>query len=141
VADAVVGPAEPGLEISEDPVHPREELRRPGRITLAPGAMTVAQVGEGEIPRPAIRPDDRPPVDLGGDEAGQRPARGVRDHLQPDPARRPAADLHRGDDQGLGERLTPTPQAGFRPPTYASATSTSAFKSSRSGRTMARRNF
>lgn len=114
MADAVVGPAEPGLEIAEDPMHAREELRRPGRGALDSGAMPVAQVGEGEIPRPAIRPDDRAPLDLGGDEAGQRPARGVRDHLQPDPARRPAADLHRGDDQSLGEPLTPTPQPGFR---------------------------
>jgi hypothetical protein len=50
VADAVMGSAEPGLEIPKDPMHSREELRRPGRIALDPGGMPVAQVGEGEIP-------------------------------------------------------------------------------------------
>ena len=86
VADAVMGATEPRLEIAKDAVHPGQELPSPGRVPLSAGAMPVPQIAERERRRPPICADDRAPLDVGGHEPGQRPARGVRDDLQADRA-------------------------------------------------------
>src|SRR3546814_7148557 len=49
VHDAVVGAAEPGIEVAKDPVDLRQELRLPFGRALRAGAMAVAHVHERSI--------------------------------------------------------------------------------------------
>lgn len=56
VPDAVVGAAQPGLEVAKDAMDVRQELGGPLGRALGAGAMAVAQLGEGGIRRqPSVR--------------------------------------------------------------------------------------
>jgi hypothetical protein len=58
VADAVVGPAEPGLEVTKDAMDVRQELRRPLGGALRARAMAVAEFRERGIGLPPVRQDE-----------------------------------------------------------------------------------
>ena len=59
LADAVMSAAEPGLEVAEDPVHTRQNLRRPLRVALDLGAVAVTHALERCVASPAVGQDDR----------------------------------------------------------------------------------
>src|SRR3546814_11200326 len=54
VPDAVVGAAEPGLEVAKDPVDMRQELRRPFGSALRSVALVVAHVRGRRLGLPPV---------------------------------------------------------------------------------------
>jgi hypothetical protein len=86
VADTVVGPAKPGLEIAKDAMDVQQELAARSGGALRARAMAVAEFRERSIGLPPVRQDegtgDHGPLH----EACQRTRRSIQDHLEPHPA-------------------------------------------------------
>ncbi len=116
VPDAVVGAAQPGLEVAKDAMDVRQELGGPFGRALGTGAMAVAQLGEGGIRLPAVRQDEGAGGDGAFHEAHQRARRGIRDHVEPHPAGRLPPNFHRADDQRLVQELAAALETGLVTP-------------------------
>lgn len=115
VTDPVVGPPQPGLEISEHTGHPRQQPGRPaGVVSPGSGSMAVAHARQRRVALPTVRPDHRPLFDVDFDEAGQGSRRGVGDDLEPNPPGALPPYLDGRHDQRLVLKGPSTPEAGFR---------------------------
>src|SRR4051794_13345569 len=134
-AHPVVGPLQPGLQVREGPVDAREQLGRVPRVPYGRRPVVVALAQRG-VPLPAVRQHGAARIDRGLDERHRRGRGEVPDHRQPDAARAPAAPTT--IDLPLSRRRPPR-RPSSRPPTYASSTSTTPERRSRSGRSIARR--
>src|SRR5262245_21163015 len=86
VPDAVMGTAEPGLEVSKDAMDMWEQFSGPLGRALSARAVTIAQGGEGGVALPRIRQDEGAGGDGALHEADQRTPGGIWDDLKPDAA-------------------------------------------------------
>ena len=87
LADAVMGAPQPGLEVFEDPMDMREDLRRPLWVILGLRSVTVTHALQRRIAFPPMGKDDCLPLDIRCDEARKGGRGGVENNVEPDPAR------------------------------------------------------
>src|SRR6266851_1010389 len=113
VADTMVGPTEPSLEISKDPMNARQDL--PGALgwALRPRPMAIAHARQRRVGTPTIRQDDRPGLDALLHESRQRAHRGVGHDLEPNSAGGSATHFDRAHNQGLLQELAAPLQTGL----------------------------
>ena len=114
VTDAVVGAAEPGLEVAKDPVDVRQELRSPFGHALRAGAMPEAHARQRRVGAPAIRQDEGAGRDVALDESRQRGSRGIRHDLEAHPAGGLPPHFDRAHNQRLLQELAAPLQACLR---------------------------
>ena len=115
VPDAVVGPAQPRLEIAKHPMDVRQELARPVGWTLSAGAMVVPKIRERGVPLPPVGEEDGAGGDGASHEPRERSCRRIRDDVEPHPAGGPPLNFHGAHDQRLVEQLAAALQAGLGP--------------------------
>ena len=116
MTDAVVGPPQPGLEVSEHPVDSREDSARHSGIgALDACSVAIAHRPKGVVASEAIGEHDRAGRDVRRDKSDQGPRRDVSDHLQANASRGSASDFHRAHNDSLVNDLPSATQASFRP--------------------------
>src|SRR5712691_10891955 len=115
MANAVVGAAEPRLQIAEDAVDAGEDLDRALRVTLCSGSVLVTHARKGRVCAPPIRQHKRTPLDIGFHEPGEGPSRGIGNDLKAYPARGFAADLDRAYDERLFNQFPASSQPRLGP--------------------------
>src|SRR5262249_45919308 len=103
VADAVVGPDEPSLEVPEDPVNARQQLLRAVRRSLKAGPVAGAERAQRGGALPGVGGDARP----GGDHRAHEPRQGAGPPDPPRPGPRAALQPPPGAPP-------PPPPAGWR---------------------------
>jgi hypothetical protein len=118
-AHSVEGAAKPGLEVSEDPVDPRQDLRRSGGVgPLDASVVPYTDGGETPVALESIRSDrgSRGVHDAPNEGAEVVVEGQALDHSEPGTARVVRALLHGSSDEGLVSQLTTATQTASSSP-------------------------
>jgi hypothetical protein len=107
-AHAAVSAPDPRLEVSKDPVDPREQYRGRFRRSLPRRPMVIPALLERGVALPAVRPDRAPGGHHGFAEPDERWARHVGHGPESDSAGAPATNFHRGHHDRLPAVAPPT---------------------------------
>lgn len=116
LADATVGALQPGPEVADDPMDPREDLVRlfaeQSMRAWAAGLVVQAELAESLVTLP-VGVDGRPGGGAFGHEVAERVGGGVVDELHADPPGARAAGFDGHDQQGLDPMLATTSEPSF----------------------------
>ncbi len=103
-ADAVEGPRQPGLQIPEDGVRPRQRINGLVAVPALARAMIDPESTQRGVRTPGIGEDRGSlPLDRLLYERREHGGRGSRNHGEPREAGRPGAPLDRDRDAGLAD--------------------------------------
>jgi hypothetical protein len=108
----MVGAAEPGLEIPNDPMHPRQNLSSSCGVTLDPGMMLVAVSFQPLISIPVISVNPCPRSNVSANEPVQGMLGSIRDEPKPDPAGVIPSVLDCHNDQAFARAPSGLPSTG-----------------------------
>ncbi len=113
VTDAMMSPAEPGFQVSEHTMNPRQDVVCTLEIPLSSRSMQVAHSGEGCIPRPPVGDHGCTHLHVGLYKSCKRRPRRIRHDLKANSPRGRSMHLNGADHQHLFLQFPPPAQTNF----------------------------